>query len=186
VNHKPAFAVHPGEDGLTAVRRLLSVVPDVVFVSGELAFIFEPLASQAASYSYGSTHPIERARYASAGLPYNRAQVFGAGVVAEDFRWSSVADEFDRLRQVLDLNMSSTTLAQDRAAATLRQGELSLDLGELVGPVNCGQELQDVVSVTDARAGLSNAKYRVVGLVFRYRRRGNRPEYEQRLLLGTP
>jgi hypothetical protein len=184
VTHKPSFAIQPGEDGLTAVRRLLAMVPDVAFVSGELAFIFEPSPVQASAYSYGGAHAIASARHQAAGLPANRAQVYGAGVVVEDFRWPSVADEFDRLRQVHDLNMTSTALAADRAVATLRQGELALDLGELRAPPHCGHELYDVVDVTDARAGLAAAKYRVAGINVRYRRRGGQPEYEQRLLLG--
>jgi hypothetical protein len=89
---------------------------------------------------------------------------------------------------VHDLNITSVSLAQERAAATLRQEELSLEQGELVTPVNCGQELYDVVSVTDPRAGLSAATYRIVGLSMRYVRRsrsgGRSPAYEQRLTLG--
>jgi hypothetical protein len=40
-----------------------------------------------------------------------------------------------------------------------------------------------VIDVTDANAGLSAAKYRIVGLDLTYRRSG-RAVYEQRLLLG--
>ena len=187
-NHHPAFTVHPGEDGLRIVRRLLATVPDVVLAAGELALLFEPLATDSAVYTYGTDHPILRARYLSAALPANRAQVFGQGLVAEEFNWSNIGDQFDQLRQVHDLNITSVSLAQERAAATLRQEALSLEQGELVTPVNCGQELYDVVSVTDPRAGLSAATYRIVGLSMRYVRRsrsgGRSPAYEQRLTLG--
>ena len=187
-NHHPAFTIHPGEDGLRVVRRLLATVPDVILAVGELALLFEPLATDSAVYTYGTDHPILRASYVSAALPANRAQVFGEGLLAEEFNWSDIADQFDRLRQVHDLNITSVSLAQQRAAATLRQEELSLEQGELVTPVNCGQELYDVVSVTDPRAGLSAATYRIVALSMRYVRRsrsgGRSPAYEQRLTLG--
>lgn len=183
-NHRPAFTIHPGEGGLRVVERLLAVVPDVILVSGEFAYLFEPLAADSAVYAYGTDHEILRARYASAGLRANRLQVFGEGVVAEQFDWGEIDDRFDRLRQVHDLNMTSVSLAQDRATAMLRQEELSLEQGELLAPVNCGQELYDVVSVTDPQTGLVAARRRVVGLDMRYVRRGRSPAYEQRLLLG--
>ena len=52
-------------------------------------------------------------------------------------------------------------------------------------PPNCGQELYDVVAITDAPAGLSVAKRRVVGLGLRYVRGRPAPAYEQRLTLGA-
>ncbi|MEX1254046.1 MAG: hypothetical protein WEE64_06875, partial [Dehalococcoidia bacterium] len=183
--HRPAFTIHPGEDGLRVVQRLLALTPDVVLVSGAAALLFEPLAGDAAVAAYGMDQPILRARFASAGLRANRVQVFGQGVVAESFDWDDVADRLDGLRQVHDLNLSSTSLATARATASLRQEELSLSRGELVAPVHCGLELYDVVSVTDPRAGLASATFRVAGLDLRYVRRARSPVYEQRLLLGS-
>jgi hypothetical protein len=55
--------------------------------------------------------------------------------------------------------------------------------GEITTPVNCGQELYDVVEVTDAAAGLSAAKRRVLGISLRYST-GERPVYEQRVTLA--
>jgi hypothetical protein len=51
-------------------------------------------------------------------------------------------------------------------------------------PVNCGQELYDVVEVTDAGAGLSAARRRVLALAMRYST-GKRPVYEQDVALGA-
>jgi hypothetical protein len=49
-------------------------------------------------------------------------------------------------------------------------------------PVNCGQQLYDVIDITDTRTGLSGAKRRVMGIVVSYR--PDRGEYEQTLILG--
>ncbi|MDO8615527.1 MAG: hypothetical protein Q7T33_07280 [Dehalococcoidia bacterium] len=46
-----------------------------------------------------------------------------------------------------------------------------------------GQELYDVIEVTDAGAGLAAARRRVLGLELRYAT-GESPAYEQRLALG--
>ena len=50
-------------------------------------------------------------------------------------------------------------------------------------PVNCGQQLYDVIDITDARAGLNSAKKRVLGITLDYRPRWG--EYTQRLWLGA-
>jgi hypothetical protein len=49
--------------------------------------------------------------------------------------------------------------------------------------VNCGQQLYDVVAVTDPRAGLDAVNKRVLGIVLGYYPR--RGEYRQRLQLGA-
>ena len=48
--------------------------------------------------------------------------------------------------------------------------------------MNCGQELYDVVEVTDAHAGLVSAKRRVLRLMLHYS--AARGVYEQRIALG--
>lgn len=35
----PSFTIHPGESGATAVRRLLAMVPDVLFFRGDVAYV---------------------------------------------------------------------------------------------------------------------------------------------------
>lgn len=47
----------------------------------------------------------------------------------------------------------------------------------------CGQELYDVIEVTDPVTGLNAARRRVAGLELRYAT-GKRPVYEQRIVLG--
>jgi len=72
--------------------------------------------------------------------------------------------------------------AGERGEAYLRQAEMEAVNGAILTPVNCGQQLYDVVDITDSRSGLSAAKRRVIGLTLVYRPR--RGEYQQRLLLG--
>jgi len=49
--------------------------------------------------------------------------------------------------------------------------------------VNCGQQLYDVIDITDERAGLSGEKKRVMGLTLIYNPR--KGEYRQNLALGV-
>lgn len=182
---RPEFTVHPEESGARAVARLLGMVPDVLVFQGLTATLANPQESEAAGYSFGGNHAILAGRYGGRALTHNRVQAYGAGLMAEQFDWPSVSQVHDRLLQVHDLNLTTVQQVQDRAEATLRQTLLSTPSGELLVPPNCGQELYDVVSVTDPGAGLSAATYRVVGIRWEFRRQG-RPRYLQRLSLSAP
>ena len=81
-------------------------------------------------------------------------------------------------------NLQTATRAQERADATLRQMSLRAERGNLVVPTNVGQELLDVVEVTDARCGISQGKYHVQALRTNYDRR--KRQYDQRITLGSP
>ena len=65
----------------------------------------------------------------------------------------------------------------------LRHAAMESLAGEITVAVNCGQELYDVVEVTDAAAGLVAAKRRVLGLGLRYSTKVS--VYEQTLALGA-
>ena len=64
-----------------------------------------------------------------------------------------------------------------------RQAEVESAHGTMLVPVNCGQQLYDVIDITDSRAGLNESKRRVLGFVLVYSPR--RGEYRQRLQLGS-
>ncbi len=180
----PAYTVQPSESGLTAVQRLLAQVPDVIFVRGEFGFLKEPLATEVSAYAYGTDHPLFSGLYAG-NLTDNRVQLFGSGLFVERFDWPGIAAAYDRLRQVHDLNLTTVTQANDRGDAVLRHEAIAATAGEIVVPVNCGQELYDVIDITDAGAGLAAARRRVLALALRYSTAAT-PAYEQRIALGAP
>jgi hypothetical protein len=121
------------------------------------------------------------ARYAEEMAPANRAGVW-EGRVRGRFDWAGVAAANDRLEQALDTNLTTVAQAEARGDALLRRAALGATDGEITAPVNCGLELYDVVEVTDALAGLSAAKRRVLGLSLRYS--AARRVYEQRVRFG--
>jgi hypothetical protein len=187
-NHEPDFTIHPGESGLQAVRRLLAMASDSILMSNAIAQLFESEAADTSGYEYGTDHPILHARYESPALDRNRFQVFGDDLLAQEYDWPGIEDQFDNVRQVFDLTLTTQTNVEDRAAIALRQETLTVSRGELVTPVNCGQDVYDVVSVTDSAAGLSDIDFRVAGIDVRYVRRSRvrrSPVYEQRLHLSN-
>ena len=150
---------------------------------GHLGQAFFPQSTDPTDYTYGSDHSLLEGQYAAAALTHNRFQAFGSASVAERFAWPELAQVYERLLQVHDLNLDTQTKLEERGDALVLQANLGMPQGEVTIPVNCGQELYDVVEVTDAGAGLSNASYRVRGLHLMYRRQG-RPAYQQRLSLS--
>lgn len=104
-------------------------------------------------------------------------------VIVDSFDWSQLNKNHDRLARIEDRNIDSVTGAEQRGEAYLREAEIESGGGEITVPVNCGQQLYDVIDITDTRAGLSAAKKRVLGLVLSYH--PARAEYRQRLLLGA-
>jgi hypothetical protein len=180
---KPACTVHPGESGDQVVRRLMALVPDVLFFRGHQALVKHPQEGDAADYAFGTAHPLLEGNYVRSALASTRVQVYGSGGMAEALDWGEVALLGERLLQVHDLKVSSQGEAQDRAQRELRHLRVEAVSGRVVVPPNCGQELYDVAEVTDAKAGLSAARRRVMGLRLEYRRHGS-PRYVQHIALG--
>jgi hypothetical protein len=162
------------------------MVPDVLWFDGPSARLREPRVNEASTYAYGTDHAIIRGRYgraASGGRAPSRVQVVGTGVLADAFDWTRIDFLTDHLEQRRDGGLTSGGQAGDRAAALLRKEGALAAHSEVLAPVNCGQELYDLVSVTEPRAGLNGAVRRVAGwrIVYERHRRGR---YEQTLALS--
>ena len=188
-NYYPDFAIHPENRGDIIIRKLLSFVPDVLFIEGNKACVVNPQSSDSSVYSYGQAHPIIEGRYREGAWGLNRVQVEGYDpvederIVKDTFAWSQIDRLYDRLNQLEDRNLDTVAKAEQRGEACLREAEIESAGGAILIPVNCGQQLYDVVDVTDSRAGLSAEKKRVLGLTLVYN--PGRGEYEQRLSLGA-
>ena len=184
-SHYPSFTIHPGESAATALKRLLSMVPDVVFFALTKCTSLNPQVSDTSVYSYGTDHPILEAGYRDPAPQVNRVQVFGASVFDEDYDWTDMHLVYDRLRQVHDLNLDTSQKAIDQVARELRHQTMNNRRGEIIVRPNAGQELYDVVDLTDSAAGMQAIKRRIMGLRTEYRTIGNRPGFTQVLYLGN-
>jgi len=187
-NFYPDFTVNPGMGGDSAIRRLLAFVPDKLVFRGQEAFTKNPLASESSCYSYGTDHAILRGKYTEA-VTVSRARAIGRDtgdnrILEEALDWDFLQLAIDILEQDYDPNLQTDARAQERADALLREASLRAQRGNLVVPTNCGQELLDVVEVTDARCGISEGKFRVQAIQTNYDRRQG--IYTQRLALCAP
>jgi hypothetical protein len=185
----PDFAINPNNQGETVISKLLFFVSDVLFIEGNKGYIINPLDTDNSVCSYGLTPPIFEGRYRKGAQAVSRVQVEGCDPVSEEpivvdsFAWDEVDRLYDRLRQLEDRNIDTVAKAQARGEAYLRAAEIESFSGRFRIPVNCGQQLYDVVDITDNRAGLEAEKRRVLGITLVYEPR--RGEYEHRLSLGA-
>ncbi len=185
----PDFTINSGNTGESILRKLLSFVPDILFIEGVTTYLVNPQASDDSVYGYGVEHAVMEGRYHQEAWELNRVQVegydTGSGevIVVDRFAWDEIDRLYDRLRQLEDRNIDTVARAQERGDAYLRQAEVESASGTILVPANCGQQLYDVIDITDNRAGLNAAKRRVLGFVLVYSPR--RGEYRQRLQLGS-
>jgi hypothetical protein len=179
----PDFTIHPGEDGTDVIVRLLSFIPDVLYLEGSTAFLINPLAADASTYAYGTDHAIFEARFRTGAYTVNRTRVEGLAVMGEDFNWPEIEKNGDILQIVEDLNADTVARAHERGEAVLRKREIEAGGGNIRVPVNCGQQLYDVVEITDVVAGFSATRRRVLGLVLAYQ--PAKGIYEHQLIIGN-
>ena len=53
----PDFTIHPDDRGDLIILRLLSFVPDMIFIEGVRAYLVNPQTTDSSVYSYGQSHP---------------------------------------------------------------------------------------------------------------------------------
>ncbi len=195
-SYYPDFTISPDTRGNTVISRLMSFVPDVFFVEGSIAYLVNPLAEDTSVYSYvtpqsgaPNEHPIFNGSYQVRAWQLNRVQVEGydsgteSAIITDSFNWNEIDKVYDRLKHLEDRNIDTVSKAQARGEAHLRQAEIESVDGLIRIPVNCGQQLYDVIDITDSRAGLDAQKKRLLSLTLIYN--PSLGEYEQRLLLGA-
>ena len=139
LTHRPAFTVHPGETGATAVRRLMAMAPDLLHFRGRKAFVRQPQPTDAVSYAFGTYHPVHHMRLAASAPDATRVQVFGAAGIGEAIAWREIPLVGERLRQV-PRPQPGHSLAKSRSPRRTRildRHQRDTVSGELQAPPNC-------------------------------------------------
>lgn len=193
-NLYPAFAAHPGENVLTAIRRAMKAGPDTVHQRAAAILVHEPLAADAsvAPYSaqpdHANNHEISAAVYVARQPAYAHARAAGgpaADVHSDNIDYTAAGFHYTGPAVVADRNATTAALTDAITAAAQRNAQIAATSDELTTPVHCGLEVNDVIDLTDNRLALVAAKRRVLRITTRLSR-AQRPGYEQKLLLGAP
>ena len=118
-------------------------------------------------------HVILDGQYATETPGVNRAYVIGTDangnpVYGEAIDSTELGLVGERLDFIPDPAIPTTAQAGDVASAVLSKMRLHGKGGVILIPPNCGQELFDVVQISDAGANQSAVTFRVVGIRFEY------------------
>jgi hypothetical protein len=176
----PDFGLAPGERGDAALRYLLAMVPDVLAIEGDTAFLINPRPEDAAVYSYGGGHAVMQFSSVSSIRPYNRVLVDNASdILLECFDWEDITLAGESFKRVEDSNMLTVEQASARGDSWLKKAARYAATGSITVAPNCGQQLYDVVEVSGT--ALASPRMRVAGWKLTYR--PDRGEYRQQLML---
>ena len=146
------------------MSALLAKVEEVLFFRGSTGYLKYPQSTDSSDYTYGTDHQITQGLYTTRRPDANRAQVFGDEVFTEDFDWTDIDRAYDNVAQASDVNLDTTAKAHQRGDALITGALLSTYGGEITVPLNCGQEMFDVLTITDPRAPLSGTNRRIIAL----------------------
>ena len=184
-NHRPEFLIEESEPLDMVVERLMAYVPDVLLSSSSGGFrLRTPSASDQTSYAYGGDHGIREGQYVDPVPRHSRAMVFGSEHTSDKSDWSDFPALFDRPVHVHDASLDTREKTDARASAETRRMSILTPRGSIAVPVNAGQDLYDLIEVTDAAVGLTYARYRVTGLETRYAAGPRGSRYDQTIRLG--
>ncbi|MCK9524733.1 MAG: hypothetical protein M0R49_02240 [Limnochordia bacterium] len=190
----PYFSLNPGDDGLRAIKELLSFLPDYLRIEGNTAYLLDPAnVSQSCYEYYGSSslnsgqHPIFWGYYFDQSYPFNHYQVYGTSgdtgeeIIADAFDWVSIAETGERLKIIRDLRVTTLAEAKSTASLLLENSKKESAFGSICIPVNPGTQLWDIVKINDPCAGLFAHEARVIAVKTIYQPMYGK--YEQELKL---
>ncbi|MDE3076457.1 MAG: hypothetical protein KGJ86_13630, partial [Chloroflexota bacterium] len=155
------FVVNPGDTWRLALHRLMQLYgAEYSLDANEQLVVRELSPGDQVAWSFGPE--ILAAQWGSAYQAANHVRVFGSGAVAEswDFQAAAVTGE-ERYRHVVDRQLTTAAECQLRATLELQIEQRKAGSGILDVPLHPGLELFDVISASDAAAGLSNQPYRI-------------------------
>ncbi|HET9201147.1 MAG TPA: hypothetical protein VFO84_09285 [Dehalococcoidia bacterium] len=178
-------------NGLTALSRVLSTVRDVSYGQDQRLVTKDLNPAEASVYEYGDAgeHPLRRARYRRQAAVHNHVLTWG-GAASDIVRSTPAWDELRDLGResvvtVRDLAADSGAKADARAEAVLRPSLVGRREDVIETFPNAGQELWDVVRISESISGeVNDATRRVTAIRVSFD--ALRGEYLMWLTLGEP
>ena len=182
----PAITISPNESLAVTINRLMSRVPDLLRFSDGVLEAIHAREADAAVYAYGGPgeHALVDVTRSSTLSRVNHVQVYGDGAIGQAINESELQTVGNLLVQVVDRSLTTAEVATTRAVAELRSRGVLQPFARITVPVNAGQELHDVVTVTAPSVGWDMKHLRVAGLRTLYDVGGPQAVYRQDIELG--
>ncbi len=177
----PPVTISPNESLAAAVHSLMARVPDLTRFSDGVLEAVHARETDAPVYRYGGAgeHAVLNAVRSSTLSRVNHVQVYGDGAIGQALNQSELERVGNLLVQVTDRSLTTESAAARRAETELRARAAREPLACISVPVNAGQQLHDVVSVTAPGVGWKQERLRVAALRTRYDIGGGRAVYRQ-------
>jgi len=184
LNLQLSWAIQPDESRLSALERIVALLPDLVWQATEFLNVAENAVGDSIDYAFGTDHAIYRSKFRSE-VRVSATEILAAADVGQAFDFvesAAAAPDMDRRR---DVHGASGADATAYAAAALRQAVMGEDVGELLVPPHVGLEVGDVVAFDDVLSSPAQIVGRVRELRYRYERLPDgRAEFDQMIKLG--
>jgi len=161
----PCFAITPGETWDTALNRLANVYAFAYRREGSTVIFSERQSSDASVWTYGSeTFGINWSKSADQssvirviGAPTGNTVAFAEAIDTAQL----TATGRERYRHIVERLLTSSAQCQIKAGLAMREEQTHSTTGSLSVALNPGLQLLDVLTITDARVGLTNQLARV-------------------------
>jgi len=188
-NYKPRYFVDLNTPARTVIRQLLGMTKCAIRVRADGFHLIQ--LTGGVDYTYDTDHAFYSDVREAAAPAYNyiivqnREPVSAKDADSPDFyqgtaQDSASIDEFGVLRQIIIMDwVESNAEAVTLAECVLERAEAEASQGNIIVPMNCGQEIYDKVRVTDTRAGCT-----VTGRVGQLTRVYGSGEYRLEIRLG--
>ncbi len=184
----PCFAITPGETWDTALNRLANVYAFAYRREGSTVIFSERQSNDASVWSYGSeTFGINWSKSADQssvirviGAPTGNTVAFAEAVDTAQL----TATGRERYRHIVERLLTSSAQCQIKAGLAMREEQTHSTTGSVTVALNPGLQLLDVLTITDARVGLTNQRARVEEIHWHVDM--NTGAYHQQLALTLP
>ncbi|MFA5378262.1 MAG: LamG domain-containing protein [Dehalococcoidia bacterium] len=159
-----AYELNAGQTGEDVVSYLLNRITELLRMEPlGIAHLLTNTSTDAAVYTYGTDHNVIDCLPQAQSEKVNHIRVTGPG---EKFAETFDADEAESMNSrhtiIEESTLDTVAKLKELADARLRKVNIHTPREKVTVPMNCGQELYDVVSITHAATGLSAALRRVI------------------------
>jgi len=184
----PCFVITPGETWDTALNRLANVYAFSYRTEGSTVIFSERQAADSSVWSYSTeTLGINWSRSADQssvirviGAPTGNTVAFAEAIDTAQL----TATGRERYRHIVERLLTTSAQCQIKAGLAMHEEQTRATTGSLSVALNPGLELLDVLSLTDARVGLTNQVARIEELHWHIDM--NNGAYYQQLALVLP
>jgi len=164
---KPAFKILENRNGRWAIYTLLGWVEDELIQRERTIYTIHPEADDVSCYAYdnkyGEAHLTYRGVYGKGLQDPNFVEVWGDDLMVPGYNFDQIEAGMDRHLRIIHPGYAGVAEAAERGARELRYALMrDTQTGWTQVPINVGQEPFDVITITDAVAGVDEIERRVL------------------------